>query len=758
MNELQPNNPEMGVKDFFAVLRRRAWLILPVMLLCLGGAYYWYLHTPKLYRAESQLMLIQRPAMSGGNSVDGTVPQPIESMETQVALIQSNAMGSRTMSWLKNFNLAYNLATDTTALSQAKIQGAIKVTNPTDSDLLIVTADANSALQAKNLANAVARAFVQYKRDLATNDLVGTENNLKHRVALSRAKMEAAEEAETKFKTANNLSNVDAKEKAANDQFYSADQQVAALTEKLANQSARVQVLDAQLQAADAALQSEGGVPDEAGVQALQTELDHLKAQRAETAREYTPDFPGSPGTPSIATLDNEIKDKQQQFDRAKRASTSNAAPSLMARSGLLQADQDAHAQEVATQGELAAAVASRQAYQQQIVKMPNLQEQYIRLSQNTEIATAIYKNLQAALSATLLQRDLVSGNVTITQYAEAPMAPYSPNLKTNIILGLALGALLSLGLVMLLEQLDQRVRTLDEVRALVSGPIIGMLPRTSRGQMKALEQGRLLPQFEEAFSLVGVNLSYIMRNSMMRDQVEHQIILVTSASPGEGKSVAAAELARSMAESGKTVILVNANLREPSKNVLFQTGEEGGLTDVLAGELPLDEAIATSNVANLSVLNSGLSYQNPTVLLSQPRLASVMEELRYKADVVILDGPDCTMAADTLLLTAHADCLMQVVRAGAIDMETLHNASLGLHSTGKKVTVLVNGLTRPQQRTFKTRFAYGALSSQSEAPALPQTFEKTMMMNRSRDLVFSKSSPKSLENPAGTPEKDEAS
>jgi len=310
----------------------------------------------------------------------------------------------------------------------------------------------------------------------------------------------------------------------------------------------------------------------------------------------------------------------------------------------------------------------------------------------------------------------------------------------------------------MLLEQTDQRVRTLDEVRALVSGPIIGMLPQTSRSQMNELAQGRLLPQFEEALSLVRVNLSYIMRHSMMREQVQHQTILVTSAVPGEGKSVAAAELARSMAESGKSVILVNANLRRPSQNILFQTGETGGLTDVLSGQLPLDEAIATTNVENLSILNSGVSNHNPTALLSQPRLATMMEELRFKADVVIIDAPDCTSVADTLLLTAHADCLLHVVRAGFIDMDTLHNASVALHSTGKKVTVLTNGLSRPQQRAFRSRFAYAALSSQNETPALPQTFEKTMVMNRSRDLVFSKSANKSLEDAEGTPDENETS
>ena len=766
MNELQPNNPEMGIKDFATVLRRRFWVILPILLLCVAGAYFVtmgvpgtsYKGIPKAYRAESELEVIQRVQSSGNDPTAGAGGQTTEPIETEMALIQNREMERRTAAKLKNEALAKDPTVDTSTLpTPEEIEAAIKVTNPTDSNLLVVTADANSPVQAQSIANAVANAFVVYKRDLATKDMENTVQSLDRKVKIAMAAMNSAQQAETKFKQDNHLSNVDAEEKEANDQLYNSTGQVSILHQRLASLTANRIALDARLQAADAAVHAESGVPDEAQVQNLQGELDRLKAQRQEAGAQYTYDFPGAPNMPSLRSLDAQIAVKQKQFDAAKSASTSDAAPSLAARSALVQLDQDAHTQEGNAQQELAAAVQTSEAYRQQVEGMPLLQQRYKQLSLNDKAATDLYQNLYATRNATRLQRDLVSGNVTITQYADPPRLPYKPDLKTNLVLGLALGALISLGLVMLLEQTDQRVRTLDEVRALVSGPIIGMLPQTSRGQMKSLAEGRLLPQFEEAFSLVRVNLSYVMRHSMMRDQAEHQTILVTSAVPGEGKSVAAAELARSMAEAGKSVILVDANLRRPSQNILFQTGETGGLTDVLSGQLPLDEAIATSNVENLSILNSGVSSQNPTVLLSQPRLASVMEALRFKADVVIIDAPDCTSVADTLLLTAHADCLLQVVRAGMVNMETLHNASAALHATGKKVTVLANGLTRPQQRAFRSRFAYAALSSQSETPALPQTFEKTMVMNRSRDLIFSKSAHKSLDNPEGTPDKNEA-
>ena len=769
MNELQPNNPEMGMKDFVAVLRRRFWVILPLLLLCVVGAYAMtmgvpgtsYKGIPKAYRAESELQIIQRAPSSGNNLMDGAAPQAASPIETEVALIQNRDVAERTRAAMKNAALAAHETTDTASLTLDEIQGAMKVTNPTDSNLLVVTADANDPVQAINLANAVAKAFFDYKRDLAKRDLIGTQHNLERRVIGAKYAMNTAQQKETRFKQANHLSNLDAKDRSVNDQLTASDSQVNALTQRLASLTANRKALDARLQAADAVVQSESGVPDEALVQRLQGELGQLVSQRAEAGAQYTYSFPGAPGIPSLTNLDSQIKDKRQQFNLAKKATTNNAAPTLAARSALSEGDAQAHTQELAMQQELASATQTAQTYQQQVQGMPSLQQQYKQLSLNNETATELYKGLLATLNATRLQSGLVSGNVVITQLAlksDAPYLPFKPNLKTNLMLGLALGALLSLGLVMLLEQTDQRVRTLDEVRALASGPIIGMLPRTSRGQMNALTQGYLLPQFEEAFSLVRVNLSYVMRHPMMREQAEHQTILVTSAVPGEGKSVTAAELARSMAESGKSVILVDANLRRPSQNILFQTGETGGLADVLSGRIPLDEAIATSNVENLSILNSGVSSQNPTVLLSQPRLASVMEALRFKADVVIIDAPDCTSVADTLLLTAHADCLLQVVRAGFVDMETLHNASLALHATGKKVTILANGLTRPQQRAFRSRFAYAALSSQNEPPALPQTFEKTMVINRSHDLVFSKSGQKSPGNPEGTPENNESS
>lgn len=770
MNELQPKNPEMGMKDFLTVLRRRIWLILPILLLSLGAAYLWYKHTPPTYRAESQLRLIQRAPTATNNSLDGVQSQTMETVETQVALIQGLGIAQRVAAELRN---AASGQPGSTILSQDKNSGtynpdangstvtyqdilkSVKVTNPPDSDVLNITADGNSPEQAENIAKAIDVIFRHAKSAVAYENFRTTQSHLQERVNQAKRLMDQAQEAEKQFKEKNNLTDLDASEKNAILQSEGADTNITALTAEFAAQQGRVASLDSQLAAANRAINSGDGVPDENLVLSLQKNLTDFKAQRADAATKYTKDYPGV-----LPQLDAQIANTEQQLKSALRATSNSAAPSLASRSAILAADAEAHRQMAEVSTKLASARGAYNRYSSQAQSMPSLRMKYAGLQLNTTTNTQLYQSLLGALNATTLQRDQLPETIAETEDPTLTHSAilYGPKLATDLLLGFAVGALFSLGLVMLLEQTDQRVRTLDEIRALASGPIIGMLPKTSRAQMKAMAEGRLLPEFEEAFSLVRVNLSYVLRHSMMREQVEHQTILVTSAMPGEGKSVTAAELARTMAEAGKSVILVDANLRRPSQNILFQTGETGGLTDVLLGQIPLDEAIVTSNVENLSILHSGVTEHNPTVLLSQPRLASTMEALRFKADVVIIDAPDCSSVADTLLLTSHADCLLQVVRAGFVDMDTLHNASMALHATGKKVTVLANGLSRPQQRAFKSRFAYSALSSQVETPALPQSFDKTMVMNRSRDLVFSKSARKSLETPAEAPEKDEAS
>ncbi len=189
MNELQlqQSAPDMGIKDFFTVLRRRKWIIIPIMLLCIGAAVAWTMLTPKTWRAQAQLMLVQHaPTL---NAVNDTNPAVIESMETQVGLIQSDAMAERTLAQLKNDALVQGQSTATVPMGVEEIAGAVTVTNPIDSNLLDISADAQDRKQAVALANAVAHAFVLWKKDSAQKDILDSEQSLQFRAGKSKQAM-----------------------------------------------------------------------------------------------------------------------------------------------------------------------------------------------------------------------------------------------------------------------------------------------------------------------------------------------------------------------------------------------------------------------------------------------------------------------------------------------------------------------------------------------------------------------------------------
>jgi capsular exopolysaccharide synthesis family protein len=248
-----------------------------------------------------------------------------------------------------------------------------------------------------------------------------------------------------------------------------------------------------------------------------------------------------------------------------------------------------------------------------------------------------------------------------------------------------------------------------DDVRELVPGPVVGALPRWSQSELKELMAGGSAAPVEEAYSLARVNLSLALRQAANGDERLPKVVLVTSAMPGEGKSLTAAQMARSLARAGNRVILVDADLRRPAQNEIFGTAEPVGLADVILGRLSLDEALVAGDTENLTLLHSGTPDRNPTDLFSMPSLPRILEELRNMADMVIVDAPACAVVADALLLAPHVDCIMHVVSAGVAERPVVRDAAETLAAAGPKLMVFfVNRAPKDQSAAYLRYYYYG--------------------------------------------------
>lgn len=302
------------------------------------------------------------------------------------------------------------------------------------------------------------------------------------------------------------------------------------------------------------------------------------------------------------------------------------------------------------------------------------LQDELQRLElqdQSGEQGAVLRERLQQLELAQALQ----TGKAELVQRAEVPADPSSPQPRRNTAIGIVLGALLGFGLAALLERVDRRVRSVDELEDLFGLPILARIPqsRSLERDEDIADTGVVAPTPEgEAFRVLRTNLRYFDIDRQMRS------ILVASPEIGEGKSTVARNLARTMAEMGDNVILVEADLHKGPSIVDGAAGSQAeGLSSVLAGaavdralyELDV-RSVNTPDERTLTVLPSGPVPPNPSELLESDRMRLLIQELQERFDVVILDSPALSVVSDGLALVPDVSRVVVVSGLGQTTRE----------------------------------------------------------------------------------------
>ncbi len=707
----------MNARDLLSILWRRSWVVLVIMAISLALTWYVSKRTPPRWKATAQLLLVQRTAPIGppGSSVTGPV---VETTETQVALLQSYEVAHRTISLLKDE--ALERGETFTPITEEAFQKQLTVTNQPGTNLLEINVEAESASRARELADALCKSFLEYKTRTNKATSADTISDLENREKRARNKMLEADREEILFKQRNHLADVPTQISAAINQYLLRDAEVATLKQDLLSNQAKTESLKKQLTAANIAIGGSEGVRDDTLVTALQKKLSDLETQRTEMAQKYTSEFPGM-----LNDLDAQITDIKTRLKDAIQSTIDINKPSLQSQALLLDEYKQAETTLRYTQAKFDAAVRLRDRLRAETGSLPQKSIEYARLAKNAETARSLHTAIQQALQTINLDTDMSSGNVQIAQHAHAPEKPFLPNTSRDLTFGGTIGLFLSLVGMLLLEQSDHRVRRVDQVKRLVSGPIVGALPQLTPWQVRAMLAGENTAQVEETYGLARANLGLVLRQVRAGDPWNHTLILVTSALPGEGKSVTSAQLARSLARSGRSVILVDADMRRPTQSRLFNTTSETGLADLLMGHMMVEEVLAISDTPNLLIIHSGRPLRNPTELLSMPNLPEILNSLREQADVVIIDSPACAGVADALFLAPYADCIMHVIRTGKADTDTVEETIAALQAANPACMVFfVNSAPRERNTAYTAYKYYQSYNTSQQKPQ--QTSEQT--------------------------------
>lgn len=265
------------------------------------------------------------------------------------------------------------------------------------------------------------------------------------------------------------------------------------------------------------------------------------------------------------------------------------------------------------------------------------------------------------------LQLDLVrdSGNVIAIEAAVPPAYPIRPRVANNTLLALVVGAMAALGLVFLIEYLDDTIKSPDQIAEDTGLSTLGAIayidvPDTAPPGERLITLMKPRDPISEAYRVVRTNLSFAGVDGGLEN------ILVASASPSEGKSTTAANLAVALAQTSKKIIVVDADLRRPTQHRLFDVSNNFGLTTaVLDNESPVTTHLQETKIPGLNILSSGPLPPNPSELLNSQRMQQIMQELAAEADYVIYDTPPALTVADAAILAPKMSGCLLVAKAG---------------------------------------------------------------------------------------------
>lgn len=304
-----------------------------------------------------------------------------------------------------------------------------------------------------------------------------------------------------------------------------------------------------------------------------------------------------------------------------------------------------------------------------------------------------VYNTFMTKLRETMATADLVSGNARVVDPAIAPLFPTTPRKAILVVLAALLSLIAGCAIALLREAWNNSFKNSADVERNLHLPVLSVVP-----MLKRRNRSRIHRQFERNDDAAFAEAVRTLRTGVMLndDDVRRKTLVLTSTTPGEGKTTLAINLAGAMARVER-VLLVEADLRRPK--VATNLGLDAhhiGLAELLAGKAGVDDCL--QSIGSLDVICAGEMPYNPQELLASTRMQTFLEWARHRYDRVILDTPASQSVSDAALLCGMADSVIYVIKSEATSMPLVRKSIGQLLQTGAPITgVVLNQVSRPE-------------------------------------------------------------
>lgn len=707
---MDPNESEeqrVPLSHYMWIIRRHAWKILAWVLLCLLGTFLVSSRISPVYESTVTIDIDRQApsAIVGQDAARAMSPNDADQfLATQIKLIQSDSV-------LRPIAEKYRLLEheeQTKDLNDGKLRALLaapvtlkklSVVRPPNTYLVQVSYRSTDATLAANVANSIAKSYLEHTYRIRLTSSSTLSNFMSQQLDELKAKMEQSGQRLAAFERELNVISPEEKTSILTSRLLQLNTEYTnAQADRVKKEAAFQSLRNGSLEAAQVSSQGDA-------LQKLNDRLNEAKQKLSLTRATW------GPNSPEFRKASSDVSELQRQFDET--------------RSNIGRRIEVEYKTAVNREDMLRKAVASTKA---DFDRLNGRSFQYQQAKREAENDKRIYDELLRKIKEAEINSGIQNNNIRIADPARAGARPVFPNIRLNMLLAFLLAALLGIGGALLTDVLDDTVMDPEQAARVLNTDIVGGLPaiklRDARtaGQIPA-PAGALVKFGDSAPDKISTYEEAIrtLRNSILLSDFDRRMrsLLVTSASPGEGKTTTAVHLAISHSQQHKKTLLIDADLRRPSVHKKMQIPSGIGLSNYLTEHVTWKDVIVKDpDYPDLDVIAAGPPSRKASDLIG-PRMVDLLEEVCKEYDLVIVDAPPLLGFAEPLQMATASDGVLVVTRAG----QTSRKAVRSVLATLKRLRANVVGVVLNQVKPGMSDhyYYYGYYKNYYMAPPEPE-------------------------------------
>jgi len=675
--EDEPDEPSIPLSQYLWILKRHRWHILAFVAICVFATAIVSLRLTPIYEGTTTIDIDRRipTGILGQEATQAATNDADQFMATQMKLIQSDSV-LRPVAQRYHLREREKSSWSRQAAKAAEVEQApvvlkkLNVSRPPNTYLLLISYRSTDRQLSADVANAIGDSYLAHSYNIRYKAAAGLSGFMEKQLEELKAKMERSSAALAQFERELNVINPEEKTSIISARLLQLNTEYTnAEADRVKKEAAFSSVKTGSMEAAEVSSQGDA-------LKKLTEDVNDARQKFADIKTRYGGNHPEYQKAEAL------VQEAERQLHQT--------------RDSISQRVEIEYQQAVARESMLEKAVLKSKA---EFDSLNSRSFEYQTLKREADTDKTLYEELIRKIKEAGINASFQSSSIRIADPARPPYKPVFPNIPLNLALATLLSTLLAVGAAVMMDALDHTVRDPEQVARTLKTVVVGTLPmiKNWRGQLKPVSangngvqdpalngsRDRSLTGFDEAVRT--------LRNSILLTDFDRRLrsILMTSASPSEGKTTVAVHLAMAHAEQGLKTLLIDGDLRRPSVHKIFDIPNTNGLSKILVYDFPWQDALLKPREnLNLSVMPAGSATRRAADLVGRG-LSQLLDEVSQEFDLVILDAPPLLGFPEPLQMAAAVDGVIVVTRAG----QTNRSAVASVLSTLTRLRANVVGL-----------------------------------------------------------------